>query len=145
MSKANSKISVQGARRADFFLLRNVVCIFSWKIALDDKMAQGSWSSSQIGSSNHTCGKLSTHGRSWHGWTILWKDLHRGANNDELPQGNAQTLLEFTGLELGKPKAQLELKLVRDVKSNENFYKYTSSKRKAEENGECCLVGWETL
>jgi len=46
MSKANSKISVQDARRAHFFWLRNMVCSFLWKIVMDEKMAQGRWSSS---------------------------------------------------------------------------------------------------
>lgn len=59
MSKAKSKIPVENAS-ADFFLLNNVVCSFSWKKALNDKKALDSWSSSQTGSSK-------PHG---------WKDEH---------------------------------------------------------------------
>lgn len=41
MNKALNKIPVENVRR-DFFLLSNVDCIFSLKMVLDDKKAQGS-------------------------------------------------------------------------------------------------------
>lgn len=64
MNKAiiKSKNPGDNAKR-DFVLLSNIVCILLWKMALDDKKAQDSWSSSQRGTSNLRSGKMKIHSR----------------------------------------------------------------------------------
>lgn len=78
-----------------------------------------------------------------HRWTVFQEDLQRGANK-ELTQGT-HIICVFKA-RIRKAKAQLELKLVRDVKGKDKgIYKYTSCKRKSEVNGNHCLVGQETV
>ena len=59
--------------------------------------------------------------------------------------GGIESLPECGGVESGKPKAQLELKLVRNVESNtKNFCEYIGVRREPKKKWTLCQMGQGT-
>ncbi|RMC01160.1 hypothetical protein DUI87_22251 [Hirundo rustica rustica] len=110
----------------------------------DEKKAQDSWSSSQRGSSNKSYGKDEHSQQVTVTDELYFKKIYKEVQTKIRPRGT-HIICVFKA-QTRKAKAQLELKLVRDVKGKDKgIYKYTSCKIKPEVNGKHCSVGQETV
>lgn len=75
---------------------------------------------------------------------LYFKKIYKEVQTKSWPRG-AHIICVFKA-RIRKAKAQLELKLVRDVKGKDkDIYKYTSCKRKSKVNGKHCLAVRETV
>ncbi|KFV02207.1 hypothetical protein N340_13570, partial [Tauraco erythrolophus] len=135
-------------RRADFDLFRDLLARVQWDEALEGGEAQESWLifKDYLLQAQERCiptkrkSSRNTTRPAWMNKELLdqlghKKKAYRGWKRGQVAWEEHRVIIQATRDQVRKPKALIELNLVRDIKGNKkNFYRYVSDKKRSREN-----------